>query len=216
VKPIKFQVALSLYLLTLSVFARWLPAGMTGRRAYRLFAAFVVFSVLAELAWIGGAALVGTTSYFNVSRSLVARLYCLMGFFAISLTAVSLVYGIAIWRNPRTGLPPTLRLSIALGLVLTFALTVLVAGTMASLAGHLVDEPTSAASLPIVAWSREVGDLRLPHFFATHAMHVLPVIGWAAVSCRQPWRARNLARRERPYGISPPRLGLALPGLPIM
>ena len=31
-KPIKFQIALSLYLLTLAAYARWLPHGLTDRR----------------------------------------------------------------------------------------------------------------------------------------------------------------------------------------
>jgi hypothetical protein len=111
----------------------------------------------------------------------VSALYSLMGVFAVFLTSASLVFGVAIWRNGRTGLAPALRLSIALGLVLTFMLTVLVAGTMASSPGHLVGTPTTGASLPGFGWSREVGDLRLPHFFATHAMHVLPLAGWAAI-----------------------------------
>ena len=28
-----------------------------------------------------------------------------------------------------------------------------------------------------MGWSREVGDLRLPHFLATHALHVVPLAG---------------------------------------
>ncbi len=218
VKPIKFQVALSLYLLTLSVFARWLPAGMTARPAYRIFAAFVVFSILAELAWIGGAAFFGTASHFNVSSPLMATLYGLMGFFAVSLTSASLVYGIAIWRNSATGLAPALRLSIALGLVLTFVLTVLVAGTMASLPGHLVGTAKTGASLPIFGWSREVGDLRLPHFFASHAMHVLPVLGWAAARFLPPAMAlpATWLAAIAFTGSVLLAFGLALSGLPIV
>ena len=34
--------------------------------------------------------------------------------------------------------------------------------------------------MPLLGWSREVGDLRVAHFFATHAMHFLPVAGVAA------------------------------------
>ena len=174
-KPVKFQIALSLYLLTLAFFARWLPAGMTERRSYRLYSGMVVFAVIGELLWIGGAAMFGTASHFNVATPLMQGLYALMGALATLLTSASLVYGIAIWRNPRTGLAPALHLSMALGLVLTFVLTLIVAGTLSSLSGHLVGTPVSGATVPVLGWSREVGDLRVAHFFATHALHFLPV-----------------------------------------
>jgi hypothetical protein len=188
-KPIKFQIGLGLYLLTLAVFARWLPPGTMRTRAYRVFAGSVVLAIFAELAWIGGAAMYGTASHFNVSTPAMMQLYGLMGFFAVVLTAASLVYGVAIWRNRATGLPPALHLAIALGLVLTFLLTVPVAGTMSSLPGHHVGTPVTGASLPFFGWSREVGDLRLPHFFATHAMHVLPAVGWVAAHLLAPQAA---------------------------
>lgn len=174
-KPVKFQIALTLYLLTLAFFARWLPSGMTARPGYRLYAGLVVFAVIAELIWIGGAAMSGTASHFNVSSPFMQSIYGLMGAFAVLLTSATLVQGIAIWRNARTGLSPALHLSIALGLVLTFVLTVLVAGTLASQSGHLIGTPVSGARVPVLGWSREVGDLRVAHFFATHALHVLPV-----------------------------------------
>ena len=181
-KPIKFQIALTIYLLTLAFFARWLPAGMTERRAYRVYAGVVVFSILAELAWIGGAAMAGTASHFNDATPALSALYKLMGAFAVMLTSASLVYGIAIWRNRETGLPRALHLAIALGLVLTFVLTVPVAGTMAQMPGHHVGVPVTGARIPVFGWSGEVGDLRAAHFLATHAMHFLPVAGLLAVA----------------------------------
>jgi len=137
--------------------------------------------VLAEMAWIGGAAMFGTASHFNLSGPVMEGIYGLMGLFAVTLTSASLVYGIAIWRNP-AGLPNTaLRLSVALGLILTFILTVIVAGYMSAQPGHLVGTATSGARVPVMGWSREVGDLRLPHFLATHAMHAIPLGGLLAV-----------------------------------
>jgi len=180
IKPVKFQVALAIYLLSLAFFARWLPAGMTATRGYRAYAGFVVFACVAELAWVGGAAMSGIGSHFNIASPLMARLYSLMGVLAVSLTSASLVYGVAIWRSREPDARPALRLSVALGLVLTFVLTVPIAGTMASMPGHFVGQPVTGAAVPLMGWSREVGDLRLPHFFATHAMHFLPLAGLAA------------------------------------
>jgi len=185
-KPVKFQIALNLYLLTLAFLARWLPAGMTARLSYRIYSGLVIFAIMAELIWVSGAAMYGTASHFNSTNGLMQALYPLMGLFAVLLTSATLVHGIAIWRNPRTGLPPALHLSIALGLVLTFGLTVMVAGTMASFSGHLIGTPVAGATVPIIGWSREVGDLRAPHFFATHAMHAVPIAGWLAVALLPP------------------------------
>jgi len=191
VKPVKFQVALTIYLLTLAFFARWLPAGMTARPSYRIYAGVVVFTIVGELAWIMGAAMYGTASHFNQSTLLMARLYSLMGVFAVILTTPTLVYGVAIWRNRASGLAPALHLSIALGLVLTFALTLPVASTMASMPGHFVGTPATGAHVPLMGWSREAGDLRVAHFFATHAMHFLPLAGLAAAALLPPRAGRG-------------------------
>jgi hypothetical protein len=181
IKPLKFHFALSVYLLSLAFFARFLPAGMTAGRGYRIYAGVVIFCVLAETLWISGAAMVGTASHFNLSSPVMEGIYGLMGLFAVTLTTASLVYGVAIWRNPAALSDRALRLSVALGLGLTCVMTVLVAGYMSVQPGHLVGTPVTGARVPLMGWSREVGDLRLPHFLATHAMHVIPLGGLMAL-----------------------------------
>jgi hypothetical protein len=104
-----------------------------------------------------------------------------MGAFAVTLTAMSLVYGLAIRRYRDSGLADALHLSIWLGLILTFVLTVPVAGYMSSGTGHFVGTPETGALMPLMGWSREVGDLRVAHFLATHAMQALPLLGLAAL-----------------------------------
>lgn len=182
VKPAKFLVSLSLYVLNLALFARLLPPGMTARRSYRAFSWIVVLSILAEMAWVGGAAANGVGSHFNVATPAMALIYSLMGVLAVTLTSASLVYGIAILRHRAAPVAPPLRLAVGLGLVLTFALTVPVAGYMASGTGHFVGTPQTGALLPVLGWSREVGDLRAAHFLATHAMQAVPVLGLAALA----------------------------------
>jgi hypothetical protein len=175
-KPLQFHLALAIYLITLAFFARYLPAGMTTGR-WRIYAGVVCFCILAELVWVGGAASYATASHFNVDDAVMGTIYGLMGVFAVILTSASAAIGIAIWRNPNTGLPPALHLSVALGLILTFVLTLIAAGTMSSMPGHHIGTPVTHAAVPILGWSREVGDLRVAHFFATHALHVIPVVG---------------------------------------
>lgn len=180
VKPLKFHLALTVYFATLALFARWMPAAARASRGWRPLTTLAILCTLAELAWIGGAAAMGTTSHFNQGSAVMGALYSLMGLFAVTLLTPTLVMGISIARNPATGLAPALHLSVWLGLVLTFALTIVAAGTLASGTGHHVGTPVTGAAVPLMGWSREVGDLRVAHFLATHALHVLPLAGWAA------------------------------------
>ncbi len=188
-KPVKFHLALGIYLFSLAFFARYLPRTMINGRAWRVYAAVVCFAILAELVAIGGAASLGIASHFNSSTPTMVVVYALMGVGAVTLTSASLVMGVGIWRNRTTMLAPALHLSIALGLVLTFVLTMIVAGYLSSNNGHFVGVPTTGAVVPILGWSREVGDLRAAHFVATHALHGLPLIGWLAVRFMAPRRA---------------------------
>ena len=179
IKPLKFEIALALYLGTLAWFAGWLPDGYLRSRTHRLLAPAVAFATAAEMAWIGGAAHMGVASHFNVASPLAAALYPVMGLLAIVITLPSLTMGLAFLRG--AGLPPAFRLSLGLGLTLTFALTVLVAGFMAGGMGHGVGGAASHADgLPLLGWSRDGGDLRVAHFFATHAMHFIPAFGFLA------------------------------------
>lgn len=183
-KPLKFHLALVVYLATLAFYARFLPDGLTARRGWRIYETIVCIAIVLELLWIGGAAAMGTASHFNRSTPVWAAIYPMMGVAAVLLTSPTLVMGVAIWRQGGDAL----RLSLALGLVLTFGLTVIVAGALAQQPGHLVGTPVSGARLPLMGWSREVGDLRAAHFLATHAMHVLPLVGLGVLMLPQVWQ----------------------------
>ncbi len=187
-KPLKFHAALAIYLLTLAYFARWLPDTWVTSRGWSIYLGVVMTCIVLELIWIDGAAALGVRSHFNITSPLWNAIYGAMGIAAVTLTSAALVMGIGIWRNAATGLPAALQLSIALGLILTFVLTVPVAGTMANALSHHVGTPITGATLPIMGWSREVGDLRAPHFLATHALHAVPLAGLAALALPASWQ----------------------------
>lgn len=179
-KPIKFQIALALFFVTLAVVAGWLPQEMMRSRRMRRYLALVGAATTAEMIWICGAAMFATASHYN-TQTVMSVIYPAMGVVAIFLTSASLVLGLAFWRGHGLSLPPAFRLSLALGLILTFVLTVIAAGTLASPPGHFIGTPVTGAKLPILGWSREVGDLRVAHFLATHALHAVPLAGLAAL-----------------------------------
>lgn len=186
IKPLKFHAALAIYTATLALYARWMPPETTASSFWRWHVRAVVASILAELLWVGAAATLGTASHFNTAP-IWSAIYPLMGLLAIILTSATLVMGLAIRRNG--ALRPAFRLSLTLGLLLTFALTLITAGTMAGLPGHHIGTPLTGATVPLMGWSREVGDLRVSHFFASHALHALPLVGWATRSPAAVWLA---------------------------
>jgi hypothetical protein len=181
IKPLKFEFSICIYLATLAWFAGWLPRGTTSSPWYRVHAGLVVFAAVAEIIWISGAAALGIASHFNVTHPFMAKVYPVMGAFAVLLTSATIPYGVLIWRNGDGKLAPVVRLSLGLGLLLTFILTVATAGFMSGQFSHLVGSSSGTQpGLPVMGWSRTAGDLRVAHFFATHAMHALPAVGFIA------------------------------------
>lgn len=191
-KPLKFEISIALFMGTLAWFAVWVPAAVKARRWFRLVTWGAVAAALVEMIWIGGAAAFGTASHFNTASPIMSAIYPAMGAIATFLLSVSLIVAVLINRNPETGLSPALKLSLVLGLGLTFFLTLGVAGYMAQQTGHLVGgSGTDAGGLFFFAWSRDGGDLRVAHFFATHAMHFIPLLGLAASRLLPEAAARN-------------------------
>lgn len=177
-KPLKFEVSLALYLFTLAIFARFAPPALLASRAYRIFSATVVAMIALEMIWIGTAAALGVKSHFNESSALWALAYSFMGLAATILTSATLVLGVAVLAHRASGLSPAMRAAIGQGLIATFVLTLVAAFTMASGTGHFVGvSAAEAETLAVMGWARNGGDLRVPHFFATHAMHFIPAFG---------------------------------------
>lgn len=179
-KPLKFAIALSLYAFTLALFSHALAPSFAARGGYRMFRAVVIVAMWAELLWIAGAAAAGTASHFN-TEGLWAVFYPVAGILATILTSASAVLAWGVARNRQPTLPPALRDGLALGLVLVLPLTLVTAGTLSSNGGHFVGLASDAGGLPFLGWSREVGDLRVAHFLATHVMHAVPAFALISI-----------------------------------
>ncbi|SEB34628.1 hypothetical protein SAMN05216452_0101 [Nitratireductor aquibiodomus] len=174
-KPLKFQFAFGLYLLTLVVYARFLPDDVRYRNWYRRLSIAVALSALAEVVWTAGAGAIGTESHFNSSLIGLA-IYTVMGIAAIVIVSASSVYAFQIARNKRLTLSPAIIRSLILGLAMTAPLTLVTAGTIMD--GHWVGgSNTDESGLLLLGWVRDGGDLRVAHFFATHALHFVPAFG---------------------------------------
>ncbi|MEN0088053.1 MAG: hypothetical protein AAF737_06425 [Pseudomonadota bacterium] len=184
-KPFKFQIALAVFFATVAWFGIYTSDRFRSSAAVRWFTYAASFAALGEIVWIGGAAFFGTASHFNVGTPTMAIIYSVMGVFAVTLTTSALVVGIGVLRNKESLLADPMRLALGWSMILTFVATIITAGYMSSAPGHLVGDEAQRAAHWLIGWSTQVGDLRVPHFFATHAIHFVPVFALGVVALVQ-------------------------------
>jgi hypothetical protein len=157
-----------------------------------------------EVAIIDVQAWRGTTSHFNVSSPLDMALFSVMGAAILLQTLLSVAIAVALWRQRFSD--KTLGWALRFGMTLTIigALTgplmtrptpaqlaeVRAGGRMTTVGAHTVGAVDGGPGVPVTGWSREHGDLRVPHFIGLHAMQVLALI---AVGLRR-WRRPEAIR----------------------
>ena len=179
-KPLKFQASLALHFATLILLARLLPEARRHGVGLRRLVAVTTAAGLFEIGYIMLQAARGRASHFNNETALEAFMYILMGIGAVTLVVAPFVMGLWLWRDYGRRLrSDPLRLAATLGLLFSAVLTLIVAGYMSGAGTHWVGDVTSdAGGLPLVGWSQRGGDLRVAHFFATHGMQLLPLLGY--------------------------------------
>ncbi|MEM8570062.1 MAG: hypothetical protein AAGG56_04040 [Pseudomonadota bacterium] len=185
-KPAKFALSFVILFATIA----WLEARLSPRwrDGWLLSATLAVMgaSLVAEMGYLMVQAGQAEASHYNYSTPYHAFMYTVVMFVgALVLVAGIGVYGLAAALDREADLAPALRLGVVLGFGLSFGLTVIVAGYMAGQESRFVGLPSAeAATIPLLGWSAEVGDLRPAHFLSLHAMQALPLLGWL-VDCAQ-------------------------------
>lgn len=183
-KPLKFQLSLAVYLLSLAWMRGHLTPAGRARRVAVLTDVVPTIAAFGEAAYILWRASRGEASHFNLASPLAAALYGLMGVGALLLVAASGVLAWLLRRHAHASLNAAYLASVRHGLWLTMILGGLVGAYLSSQTGHAVvgtpgGIPNDSFGLPLAGWSRVAGDLRVPHFFGIHAMQLLPLFGWA-------------------------------------
>jgi hypothetical protein len=217
-KPLKFQASVGLYLLTLAWFWAWLPVQRRRSAGARLTRALVIATALFEVGYISLQSARGVGSHFNVATPLEAAMFNLMGLAALLLTAASALLGVWLWRAGAGPRPTPLHTAAVAGLVITGVSGIVTGMVIAAHGGHGVGGVnTDAAGLALFGWSRSGGDLRVAHFFAIHAMQLLPAAGWAASMLpRRAARAAVMAASVAMVTVIVLTLVQALAGEPFM
>lgn len=188
-KPAKFAISTAIYSLTLAWVFTYLPDRPRLKSTTGWITA-VVFVL--EVAIIDLQAARGTTSHFNMSTPLDASLFAIMGFSIVLVWLTSVAVTAALFRRRFS--------DRAMGWALRWGMLIAVLG---SATGGLMVRPTDAQlaqahamhrmpisgahavggldggpGMPGTGWSREHGDLRVPHFVGIHAMQILPMFAW--------------------------------------
>ncbi len=183
-KPLKFQLSLALHWATVALLLGLLDPARQGLPLVRWALRIGAVATLVELLYIVLQAARGRASHFNNDTWLEALLYtALMGTGALLIVATTAALGVALWRHPRGGRRDAVWLGAALGLVLGSVFTLLVAvplssGAIAGPGPWVGGVRSNGAGLPLLGWSTTGGDLRVPHFVATHLLQALPLAGW--------------------------------------
>ncbi len=185
-KPAKFSASAAVYLFTMAYMVRELPRSRTLTACTTLIGWILVL----EIAVIAVQAARGRTSHFNIDTALDATLFTSMG---VGIGVLWILSAIVLVLHCRTRAPDR---AMAIALRLGLALNIVAAGvgwTMTQprpaqldamrrnehpfVAGsHTIGAPDGGAGLPGVYWSRDHGDLRVPHFLGMHAWQLLPLL----------------------------------------
>lgn len=191
VKPLKFEISVALYLLTLAVILPHAGDRFRASWAGRYIVWPVIVPIILEVLYIAWRASRLEASHYNRDDWIGIALYAAMGIGAVMFTIAPglLAYGLA--RRDAAPMPEVVRWSLVVGLALTCVLG-LASGAIlsASASGHYVGVvPQAHRTVPFFGWSLTVGDLRVAHFLGLHALQIIPAVGlllWLATRRSKP------------------------------
>ena len=177
-KPLKFALSFTVLFGTIALVETRLSERVREGWGLRITGWVMAAAFLSEMAYMMYQAGRAEASHFNLSTPFNEFMYAVvMAAGAVALVAATAVIGWIVRRDDGADLSPALREGVWLGFLLTFVLTMIVAGYMSSGTGHFVGvHPEGAPTLPLFGWSGVTGDLRPAHFASLHAMQALPLL----------------------------------------
>lgn len=202
-KPAKFSASIAIYTLTLAWVFGYLPEWVRTRRVagWGTAVALAIEIVLIDVqAWRG------TLSHFNAATPFDLVVFNVMGLAIFAQTAAVIGVALALWRQRFADRAAGWALRLGMTITIIGALTggLMVRPTPAQLddaragnrmtisGAHTIGAPDGGPGLPGTGWSRDHGDLRVPHFLGLHALQAIPLLSFLVT--RRGWHE---ARRVR-------------------
>lgn len=190
-KPLKFFLSSAIAAATIEGIVRW-----SGLRLRRLEAcrSIIAWGFAFEMLIIFGQAARGVRSHFNLSTGLDSALFTAMGL-VITVVVVAMAVAVVTASGRASRLARVERVAVRWGIGIFVAAAFLgnlmvratpAQGLRAPADGwpgergsHFVgSEEGATRTMPITGWSRESGDLRVPHFVGMHAIQGLLLLAW--------------------------------------
>lgn len=170
-KPMKFAISIAVYCATLGWALAYLPL-----RDKLIVSWGTTVCMAVELGLIFFQAARGVQSHFNITTSGNAAIFAIMGTF-IALNSLFVLYALLAFF--KKGIP----LGRHMVWAWRFGLAILLlggvsGGIMSATLHHAVGVADGGPGLPLLNWSTEGGDWRAPHFFALHALQIVPLMVW--------------------------------------
>jgi hypothetical protein len=175
VKPVKFDVSVIVFLVTIALLLWALPAEWRSSKVWLGWGFGVAMIVEDTIIALQSAR--GVRSHMNYSTPLDGALFGVMGVF-ILLNTIWAGWLLVLWMRTSAGLENVVVWGIRLGLLLLLAGSI-EGVRMVAWGGHTVGAADGSAGLPFVNWSTGHGDLRIAHFFALHGLQIFPLAGLA-------------------------------------
>lgn len=185
-KPAKFGASGATYLITLAFMVRELPR----TRTLRIATALIGWILVVETTAIALQAARGRLSHFNIDTPIDTAIFSSMG---VGIAIVWVMSAVVLYQHLRTKAHDrTMAMALRIGLALNIAgagvgwtMTQPRAAQVDALkhnqrpfvvGSHTIGAPDGGAGIPITQWSRDHGDLRIPHFVGMHAWQLLPLL----------------------------------------
>ncbi len=182
IKPMKFDVSVILYLVTvaaiLSALRRW-------HRMRWMIGWGIGIAMMIENGIISLQSLRGVRSHMNYTTLEDTVLFGVMGLF-ILLNTLLVAWLMVLVCSTDTAWPRAALWGLRLGLGIFLAGSLEGVYMILKFQAHTVGGRDGGPGLPVVNWSTNHGDLRVAHFFALHALQLLPLLGWALSRTRLP------------------------------
>ncbi|HWV48827.1 MAG TPA: hypothetical protein VN035_05165 [Microbacterium sp.] len=180
-KTFKFSISIFIYALTWA----WLIGQLRRFRRIAWWAGTIISATLfVEMIAIVSQTVRGVRSHFNQQTPYDELVWNVMGTMIVVMWVATLVVAIVLWFSPDRD--PARRLAVRLGSIVCLAglalgfLMAMPTGQQLAvgsdiLGAHTVGAADGGAGIPILGWSTEHGDLRIPHFIGMHALQVIPL-----------------------------------------
>lgn len=170
-KPLKFAASIAVFLATMAVLMPHLSIADGTRQ---LLSCAVALTMTVEMAVIATQAIRGRRSHFNLESPLDAGLTnaMLVGIagFLLSMLVITLI------ATARPLAQPALMAAAWRAALWIFLLAAVSGIAMGGHGGHTIGGHDGGPGMAITNWSTTHGDLRVSHFFALHALQLIPLL----------------------------------------